>query len=509
MMAPGGCGDAGWFRRIVGSRLRKAEVAMWIQKRTRDLEKNVVSPLPTQMISNEEFFPLLQTPEQKRIEKRIGELADGFGRVLGLNRRQFLGTAGGMAAAFLAMNEVFGPYFNVHAAEALDGPMRDEKWPKGQFIFDIQCHHVDVPRGVGKGLVSMFRQPAERFNPDLKGHKHVYEDLGLENFVKEIFFDSDTVMGCISGIPQKPDQNILPVERMVETKNKINQLAGSQRMVSHGLVAPNLKEYNKDDMHRQKEELKIDAWKMYTGLFFGRDAAGPWWMDDEKVAFPMFEVSKKIKVKNVCVHKGLPLFGFNEEHCHPKDIKNAAAAFPDLNFIIYHSGFRSLRGGEEIKREKLLTDKNVEWTTHLCEMRKANPKMTNVYMELGSTFGMTVVLQPLLTGHILGQILDAFGEDHILWGTDSIWWGTPQWQIEALRRFEMPKELQDKFGYKPLTKQIKDKIFGLNAAKIYGIDVEAKRQAIPKDYLTKLKMAYRYHGAEPSLAAYGWVEKEA
>ncbi len=482
---------------------------MWMQKCTRDERKGVVSPIPAQIISNEEFFPLPQTPEQRRIETRVQQLGDRYGKVLGMGRRQFLATAGGMAAAFLAMNEVFGPYFTVDAAEPLDAAMRDEKWPKDQFIFDIQCHHVDVPRGKGAGLVNLFRVPAERFNPALKGHKHKHEALGIENFIKEIFFDSDTVMGVISGIPQKPDQNILPVERMIETKNKINQLAGSQRMVSHGLVAPNLKEYNLDDMQRQAEDLKIDAWKMYTGLYFGKDEAGPWWMDDEKIAYPMFEKTKKLKVKNVCVHKGLPLFGFNEEHCHPKDIAKAAADFPDVNFIIYHSGFRSIRGGAEYTREKLLETNKVDWVTDLCAIRKKNPKLTNVYMELGSTFGMTVVLQPLLTGHILGQILDAFGEDHVVWGTDSIWWGSPQWQIEALRRFEMPKELQDKFGYKPLTKEIKDKIFGLNAAKIYGIDVSAKRQAIPKDYLTKLKMAYHYHGGERSLAAYGWVPKES
>jgi len=482
---------------------------MWMQKCTRDTRKGVVSPIPTQMVSNEEFFPLPQTPEQRRVERRIHELGDSFGKVLGLSRRQFLGTAGGMAAAFLAMNEVFGNYFEASAAEALDQGMRDEKWPKDQFIFDIQCHHVDVPRGRGKGVL-VFRQQAEAFNPALKGHKHKHEDVGIENFIKEIFFDSDTVMGVISGIPQKPDQNILPVERMIETKNKINQLAGSQRMVSHGLVAPNLKEYNKDDMHRQAEDLKIDAWKMYTGLYFPRDTdGGPWWMDDEKIAYPMFEISRKVKVKNVCVHKGLPLFGFNEEHCHPKDIEKAAKDFPDLNFIIYHSGFRSIRGGAELRKEKLLESKQVDWVTELCEVRKKNPKLTNVYMELGSTFGMTVAIQPLITGHILGQILDAFGEDHVVWGTDSIWWGTPQWQIEALRRFQIPKELQDKFGYKPLTNQIKDKIFGLNAAKVYGIDVAAKRKAIPADYLSKLKTAYRWHGAEPSLAAFGWVPREA
>lgn len=482
---------------------------MWEQKCVRDDRRGVLSPLPTQMVSNEEFFPLPQTPEQKQLERRVAELSEQYSHALGQDRRQFLAGAGGMAVGFLALNEVFGPYFEVDAAEPLDAALREEKWPKDQFIFDVQCHHVDVPRGKGRELVSMFRVPAEKYNPALRGHKHKHEDLGIENFIKEIFFDSDTVMGLISGIPQKPNQNILPVERMVETKNKINQLAGCQRMISHGLVAPNLKEYNKDDMMRQVEDLKIDGWKMYTGLFFGKDQAGPWWMDDEKVAYPMFEVSRKAKIKNVCVHKGLPLFGFNEEHCHPRDIAKCAADFPDLNFIVYHSGFRALDGGASVKREKLLEDPYIPWVSDLCRMRKANPKLTNVYMELGSTFGMTVVTQPLITGHILGQILDAFGEDHILWGTDSIWWGTPQWQIEALRRFQIPQELQDKFGYKPLTKEIKDKIFGLNAARVYGVDVKAQRQAIPKDYLTRLKMAYKHGGGERSLAFYGWVPEEA
>ena len=481
---------------------------MWMPKCTRDDRKGVVSPIPTQIVSNEEFFPLPQTPQQKRVEARVAELADSFGRLLGLSRRQFLATAGGMAAAFLAMNEVFGPYFDVSAAEALDPALREEKWPKDQFIFDIQTHHVDVPRGRGKSVLA-FRQQAERYNPDMKKLRpHKHEDLALENYIKEIFFDSDTVMGVISGIPQRPHQNILPVERMVETKNKVNALAGSQRLLSHGLVAPNLKEYNLDDMQRQKEDLKIDAWKMYTGLYFGKDEAGPWWLDDEKVAYPMFEKSKKLGVKNVCVHKGLPLFGFNEEHCHPRDVKKAAADFPELNFVNYHSGFRSLTEVGEADAKKLLEDKHVEWVTELCEIRKANPKLTNVYMELGSTFGHAVIVHPLLCGHILGQILDAFGPDHVVWGTDSIWWGSPQWQIEALRRFQIPKELQDKFGYQPLTREIKDKIFGLNAAKLYGIDVAAQRKAIPADYLTRLKMAYQAHGPDPALAAYGWVLRE-
>jgi uncharacterized protein len=92
---------------------------------------------------------------------------------------------------------------------------------------------------------------------------------------------------------------------------------------------------------------------------------------------------------------------------------------------------------------------------------------------------------------MLGQMIQAFGEDHVLWGTDSIWWGSPQWQIEAFRRIQMPEDLQQRFGFKPLTDEVKAKIFGLNSAKVYGIDVTAKMNAIPTDYVTKLKAKYR------------------
>ncbi len=100
---------------------------------------------------------------------------------------------------------------------------------------------------------------------------------------------------------------------------------------------------------------------------------------------------------------------------------------------------------------------------------------------------------------------DAFGTDHVLWGTDSIWYGTPQWQIEAFRRFEIPQALADKHGYAPLTREVKERIFGLNAARVFGVDVSAKRNEIPKDYLSRVKMSYRDEGGAPSHRWYGWV----
>ena len=111
----------------------------------------------------------------------------------------------------------------------------------------------------------------------------------------------------------------------------------------------------------------------------------------------------------------------------------------------------------------------VPWTTEFCEMKKKEPGLTNIYMELGSTFGQLVTTNPTACAHLLGQVIDAFGADHVLWGTDSIWYGTPQWQIEAFRRFEIPDALVDKHGYAPLTRAVKEQIFGLNArARVRG-----------------------------------------
>ncbi|MBI3628308.1 MAG: amidohydrolase family protein [Candidatus Rokubacteria bacterium] len=92
---------------------------------------------------------------------------------------------------------------------------------------------------------------------------------------------------------------------------------------------------------------------------------------------------------------------------------------------------------------------------------------------------MTVITSPLLCGHLLGMLIRDLGADHVLWGTDSIWWGSPQWQIEAFRRFTMPETLRQRFGYAPLTRDIKDRILGLNAAALFGVDPAARRNPMP------------------------------
>src|SRR2546428_14053056 len=83
---------------------------------------------------------------------------------------------------------------------------------------------------------------------------------------------------------------------------------------------------------------------------------------------------------------------------------------------------------------------------------------------------------------------------------------SPQWQIEAFRRLEMPDQLMKRFGWTPLTDDVKRRIFGLNAARVYRVDPEAKRNPMPSDYIEKLRRMYKQSGAlTPSNTQYGWV----
>src|SRR5215211_5529351 len=100
-------------------------MSTWLSEREQRLvagaeAASAPTPIPTQIVSNGEYLPPPQSATQKRVEARINELADLNGKHLGLSRRQFLHTSCGMAAAFLAMNDIYGNVFQVAPAEACE-----------------------------------------------------------------------------------------------------------------------------------------------------------------------------------------------------------------------------------------------------------------------------------------------------------------------------------------------------------------------------------------------------
>jgi len=476
---------------------------MWVRKCYVDAKSDIQSPISTRVSSNEEFIPQPQSRQQREVEDRLRVLADRNAKKLGVTRRRFLQTSAGMAAAMLCYNEVFGKVYEVEPVDAIDPAAAAERWPKNEFIFDNQTHHIDVESGwfenteSGKEAARFLRN----FRPGEKTTTAALEALNEGHYVKELFFDSDTVMAIISGVPTAQwNENILPPDKMVKTRNEINNWARSPRMLSHGLIRPNLGKSELDEMERQVKTLKINSWKMYPGAEI---AKGAWWLDDEKIAYPCWEKSRKLGVNTLCIHKGLPLGLFNEEHCHPRDVEKAAKDWPDFNFIIYHSGFHPTA-----KRKEGAADdpQYIPWTSDLIDIVKRN-NLRNVYFELGSTWAQLSSRAPVMAMHLFGQLLNLpDGENHIIWGTDSIWGGSPQSQIDRFRMFQIRDDIANKFGYKKITPEIRAKVFGLNAARIYKIDVNAKRNAIQTDKIAQQKLEYR-RSPMPSNTEFGWVWK--
>ncbi len=473
----------------------------WIRKCYLDDQSDMRSPIPTRIVSNEEFIPPAQSLKEREVEHRLRDLADKNAKKLGLSRRRFLQSSAGMAAAMLCFNEVFGKTYEVDAIEALDPAAFDEKWPKNEFIFDNQTHHVDVEPDWYKNsedgrLAAGF---LSRLRPGFTDMAVAIQALNRAHYAKELFFDSDTVMAIISGVPSSEwKDNILPPDKMVKTRNDINSWAGSQRMLSHGVLRPNKGLSELDEMERQAKVLKVDSWKMYPGSLAG--VLKPYRLDDEKVAYPFWEKARKLGVKTACIHRGLPLGLFNEDNCHPQDVEKAAKDHPDLNYVIYHSGWHP---GAKRKEGAAADPQYLPWCSDLMALVKRS-NLKNVYFELGSTWNGLSGARPEQAMHLFGQLLNMGMENNIIWGTDSIWGGSPQSQIERFRRFQISDEVANKYGYKKLTPEIKDKVFGLNAARLYKVDVKAKRSAIRSDKIAQLREEYKTN-PQPSNTQYGWV----
>ena len=500
---------------------------MWIQKFKRDQKKGVDSPMPTQLVSNEEFIPRRQTPKQKQVEYLIGQMADEKSKKLGMDRRRFMGSSMGMATAFMASNMVYGKNFDVDEAETTEEEAYKEKWPKGEyFVLDVQSHFTN-------GVKLPFRD-----DPFIKNMgfnlKNDIESYSFKQYMKEIFFDSETDMVIISGVPGREKQKdaegkqlegrargggILPSWLMSEKAKEINGLSGSVRALPQGNLAPNHywdKAANKPDkaalieqMDRELKQYGIKSWKWYCHSDPGQSGQG-FQLDDDNAAW-FYDESRKRGMKIFSVHKGYSYQSRILGHlANPKDVEKAALNNPDLTFVIYHSAIQ--HGPNE---DKWLQDNNYDpttgdfaWHNILMDIKKRNPKINNVYPEIGSFFGPLVIADPKLAMHGIGKNVKYYGSDHVIWGTDCLWWGSPQWIIDAFKRFQISDEMCEKFGYKPLTKQDKANIFGLNAAKIYGIDLKAKRNPLPPDTLTRIKTAYLDNSPVRDNAIYGWVRAD-
>jgi predicted TIM-barrel fold metal-dependent hydrolase len=298
---------------------------------------------------------------------------------------------------------------------------------------------------------------------------------------------------------------------MRRARELVNKAAGSRRLLAHAVITPGQPGWL-DEMDRAIAELRPDSWKGYT---MG-DPNGPsrfrWRLDDEKLMYPAYEKMVKSGITKLCLHKGLlppdaegrmpgitPYAGVD-------DLGQAARDWPQIDFVIYHCAFNVLMA-TEAHVDALEQHGRVEWVSDLAAIPERFG-VKNVFAEIGSSFGLSAVMNPRFCAGMMGILLKALGPERVFWGTDAVWYGSPQWQIEALRRMEIPPDLRDKFGWPALGSAdgpTKRAILGQNAARHYGLDVAQIQRAAASDQLAQLKRRYREAGAQRSNLAYGFI----
>jgi hypothetical protein len=423
--------------------------------------------------SNGEYLPYAPTAVTREAVRRALAHADSHAARLGWTRRQFLQSAAGAATMLFflaacnreergARDEEPGGTFAVSTTSTTDPDAAREELTGDEFVFDVQTHlldfDLDAPGAPGGGFGRAFPYAA-------CGEDDWRACFGVDHWVEELFVRSDTTMAVVSAVPILASPNPLSIDVMEQARDAARRVCGDAgRVFLHGQANPNVGDLAValDGMRALAAEHRLGAWKVYTHV---PDSRG-WWLDDHEpdavlCGLAFLDTVREVGPPIVCVHKG---FGGGSRYSSPLDVGRAARDHSDLTFVVYHSGYDGPSEGpyDPAASEPAGIDRL------LRSLDDAGiPPGGNVYAELGSTW-WNAMRDTTQAAHVIGKLLARLGEDRILWGTDSIWYGSPQDQIQAFRAFRISDELQETHGYPQLTDAARRKIFGLNAADLYG-----------------------------------------
>ena len=426
-------------------------------QRTRRADGDVDPGLPIKLApcSNGEFAPRGPSAAVLAAVRLARAACDDAARRLGMSRRDFLRSSMASAATLLAIGACSSDDDGGPSAGTFDLPPestteRDVATTvlggDGSPVLDVQQHLLE-----GGGFGSGFPQA------DCGDGEACFDTA---HWLDLVFARSDTTMAVLSAIPVLGEPDPLSAEVMDAARRAADELCGDGRVLVQGHAQPNVGplEAALDAMRAEADRFDISAWKSYT------HAGRPWRLDDE-LGEAFLGLVEEIGPPIVCVHKGLG--------GDPADVGPAAAAHPDLSFVAYHSGYEvDVREGARVPGAP-----NGGVDRLLESVQGAGiPAGGNVYAELGSTWRI-VMGDPDQAAHVLGKLIAALGPGNVLWGTDSIWYGSPQDQIDAFRTFEITAEAQERFGYAPLTAEVKAGILAGNAARLYGVDPAGVRCA--------------------------------
>lgn len=447
-------------------------------------------PTILRRLSNDEFVaPPLDELQRKATSAVIARGSDDAKRVarpMGDYWSSRLGTAAGL----IELNRATGVrYFEVPDEARLDIAHANAALGGDELVIDVQTHYLAARpelRPTAAHLMELYRSWQPSWWSGLKQDT----SYGLAEFLRCVYVESETAVAVLTAPPATEDGDLfLTNDELAGTRELIERFAGTGRLLNHTVIHPT-DPGALESMENHRDRLRPAGWKVYTmGHLQSRRGGMPsssgsvWMLDDEEYGIPFLERVRELGGANVCSHKGL---SGEVDNGSPRDIGPSARAFPDLRFIVYHSGYEP--SGPP---EGPYTDQSANVGVNRLIKSLLDSGLgpgENVYAELGSTW-FCLIKRPLEAAHVMGKLLKFFGEDNILWGTDSTWYGPTQPSIDAFRTFVIPQHLCDSYGYPQLTAQAKEKILGLNAAVVYDLDVATVRESARRDDLAWTRAA--------------------
>jgi predicted TIM-barrel fold metal-dependent hydrolase len=430
--------------------------------------------------SSDEYLPLPPGPADRRAAADVAARAPEVARRLRTDLVAHLHDRRGTAITLRAIDAAHGGgYFDVPEAAEWDPEAAAEAFAGRHQVVDVQTHLVDPGRwgrpsaAALAGFLSTV--DAGRWAGGVDPH-----EIDAARWVSLVFGTSETAVALLTSTPGSADENVLTNPQIDAARQVVDRYAGTGRVLTHTIVHPNLGPEEIERMPGWRSALSPSGWKVYT-LYGPPTAASPtggWFLDDDEVGFPFLEQVRAVGPRVVAAHKGLggPVPDASVAAASPRDVGPAARAFPDIDFVVYHSGYERDPGGQEGPYAGPEGAAGVDRLVATVEQSGLGPG-ANVYAELGSTWFL-MLRRPAEAAHVLGKLLVALGPRNILWGTDSTWYGSPQPLIDAFRAFTIPEPLQEQFGYPALTPEVKEMILGDNARRVYRVADEVPVPAV-------------------------------
>jgi predicted TIM-barrel fold metal-dependent hydrolase len=458
-------------------------------------------PLFLQRRHTDEFLPPPYTARERRAIAGVVARGRLDAARLGVSLADYWSSRSGTAAGLLALNEMAGQrYYELPPEAGLDAAAADDALGGAELVIDGQTHFVSDRAEAQSAWNVAIAEMYQNVKPSWwKGIDSV-DAYDMAHYLRCVFLESETAVAVLTSGPGLGDTRMLFNREMAASRELLDRLGADGRLLNHAVIHADVPG-EIEGMERELEAYRPVGWKCYTmgsADIATEDNLEGWYLDDERVGVPFLERARDLGVPLICAHKGISQMVPTGS---PRDVGPAARAFPDISFVIYHSGYE-FPEGEAAEEGPFTPETSDRGVNRLIESLRESgiAPGSNVYAELGTTW-FCLIRRPEEAAHVLGKLLVAFGEDNVIWGSDSIWYGPTQVSIDAFRAFQIPAELRERHGYPELTPAIKEKILGLNAARVYGIDPARARRVKESDDLAWLRAAvdeYRGKG-NPSL----------